>query len=116
LARPIVVIPYLFRLADAIKFSNDYSPPSSRHFDPTPRPQTQQLPSPLHPLLINIWPTGSLLLDICQRKILILSGILHSQMIPATLLGMPLLDKNLYNDLVVKSLVLLRAHMMRSLD
>ena len=33
MARPIVLIPQLFRLADAIKFSNDYSPPSSCHLD-----------------------------------------------------------------------------------
>ena len=35
MARPIVLIPYLFRLAGTIKFRNDYSPPSSRHLDPT---------------------------------------------------------------------------------
>ena len=29
MARPIVLIPYLFRLADAISFRKDYSPPSS---------------------------------------------------------------------------------------
>ena len=35
MARPIVLISHLFRLADTIKFRNDYSPPSSRHLDPT---------------------------------------------------------------------------------
>ena len=35
LARPIVLIPHLFRLASTIKFRKDYSPPSSRHLDPT---------------------------------------------------------------------------------
>ena len=34
MARPIVLIPHLFRLADAINFKKDYSPPSSRHLDP----------------------------------------------------------------------------------
>ena len=34
MARPIVLIPHLFRLADAINFRKDYSPPSSRHLDP----------------------------------------------------------------------------------
>ena len=29
MARPIVLIPHLFRLADAIYFRKDYSPPSS---------------------------------------------------------------------------------------
>ena len=29
MARPIVLIPYLYRLADAINFKKDYSPPSS---------------------------------------------------------------------------------------
>ena len=29
MARPILIIPHLFRLADAINFRKDYSPPSS---------------------------------------------------------------------------------------
>jgi len=33
LARPLVLIPHLFRLASAIKFRNDYSPPLVRHLD-----------------------------------------------------------------------------------
>jgi hypothetical protein len=38
LARPIVLIPYLFRFANAINFRNDYSPPSLvRHLDPSAR-------------------------------------------------------------------------------
>jgi hypothetical protein len=38
LARPIVLIPHLFRFADAINFRKDYSPPSPlvRHLDPSP--------------------------------------------------------------------------------
>ena len=34
MARPIILIPYLFQLADVIKFRNNYSP-SSRHLDLT---------------------------------------------------------------------------------
>ena len=37
MARPIVLIPYLFRLADVINFRKDYSPPPLvRHLDPSP--------------------------------------------------------------------------------
>ena len=36
MARPIVLIPHLYRLADAINFRKDYSPPSS----PPSRPYT----------------------------------------------------------------------------
>jgi hypothetical protein len=39
LARPIVLIPHLFRLADAINFRKDYSPPSS----PPSRPYSVDL-------------------------------------------------------------------------
>jgi hypothetical protein len=35
LARPIILIPHLPRLADAINFRKDYSPPLVRHLDPT---------------------------------------------------------------------------------
>jgi hypothetical protein len=35
LARPIVLIPYLFRLAGAINFRKDYSPSLVRYLDPT---------------------------------------------------------------------------------
>ena len=37
MVRPIVLIPQLFWLASTIKFSNDYSPPSSHYLDLTPR-------------------------------------------------------------------------------
>ena len=33
MARPIVLIPHLFRLADAINFRKNYSPPLVRHLD-----------------------------------------------------------------------------------
>ena len=35
MARPIVIIPHLFWLADAINFRKDYSPPLVRHLDLT---------------------------------------------------------------------------------
>ena len=35
MARPIILIPHLFWLVGMINFSNDYSPPSSHHLDPT---------------------------------------------------------------------------------
>ena len=35
MARPIVLIPHLFRLADMINFRKDYSPPLVRHLDLT---------------------------------------------------------------------------------
>ena len=35
MAIPIVLIQHLFRLAGAINFRNDYSPPLVRHLDPT---------------------------------------------------------------------------------
>jgi hypothetical protein len=35
LARPIVLIPHLFQLADAFNFRKDYSPPLVCHLDPT---------------------------------------------------------------------------------
>ena len=35
MARPIVLIPYLFRLAGVIKFRKDYSPPLVCHLEPT---------------------------------------------------------------------------------
>jgi hypothetical protein len=39
LARPIVLIPHLFRFTDAINFRKDYSPPPLvRHLDPTAVP------------------------------------------------------------------------------
>ena len=41
MARPIVLIPHLFRLADAINFRKDYSPPSS----PPSRPYIAEGPS-----------------------------------------------------------------------
>ena len=34
MARPIVLIPHLLRLADVINFRKDYSPPLFRHLDP----------------------------------------------------------------------------------
>jgi hypothetical protein len=37
LAIPIVLIPYLFRLADAINFRKDYFSPLVHHLDPTVR-------------------------------------------------------------------------------
>ena len=40
LARPIVLIPHLFWLADVINFRKDYSPPSS----PPSRPYTRHSP------------------------------------------------------------------------
>jgi hypothetical protein len=39
LARPIILIPYLFRFADTIIFRKDYSPPLVRHLDPSAVPQ-----------------------------------------------------------------------------
>ena len=48
MARPIVLIPYLFQLADAINFSNDYSPPSSRHLDLTSGIEARSLICGLH--------------------------------------------------------------------
>ena len=35
MARSIVLIPHLFRLAGAIDFRKEYSPPLVRHLDPT---------------------------------------------------------------------------------
>ena len=46
MARPIVLIPHLFRLADVINFRKDYSPPSS----PPSRPFNREAPWPLDPL------------------------------------------------------------------
>ena len=40
MARPIVLIPHLYRLADAINFRKDYSPPPLvRHLDPFKGPE-----------------------------------------------------------------------------
>ena len=49
MARPKVLIPHLFRLADAINFRKDYSPPSS----PPSRPFTN--PKPCLPCLSCCW-------------------------------------------------------------
>ena len=43
MARPIVLIPHLFRLAGAFNFRNNYSPPLIRHLDPTPSKQIEKL-------------------------------------------------------------------------
>ena len=48
MARPIVLIPHLFRLADAINFRKDYSPPSSHHLDPTSDIRARSLICGLH--------------------------------------------------------------------
>ena len=53
MARPIVLIPHLFRLADAINFKKDYSPPSSRHLDPF-RSARLGFDTPKKPLLRSI--------------------------------------------------------------
>ena len=37
MARPIDLIPHLFRLAGALKFRKDYSPPLVRYLDRSPR-------------------------------------------------------------------------------
>ena len=59
MARPIVLIPHLFRLADAIKFRKDYSPPSS----PPSRPYTcaMQFTNAMYSFLQEpFFPTGFL--------------------------------------------------------
>ena len=48
MARPISLIPYLFRSAGAINFRKDYSPPLVRHLDPTSGIRARSLICGLH--------------------------------------------------------------------
>ena len=41
--RPIVLIPHLFRLADAFNLEKTIHPPLVRHLDPTPSKQIEKL-------------------------------------------------------------------------
>jgi hypothetical protein len=54
LARPIVLIPYLFRLADAINFRKDYSPSASLPSRPYTRGDIRR-----HPLSSLRWRCGA---------------------------------------------------------
>ena len=57
MARPIVLIPHLFRLAGVIFFRKDYSPPLVRHLDPSTLPLTKPRPTFLG--LRARWPSGN---------------------------------------------------------
>ena len=48
LARPIVLIPHLFRLSDMINFRKDYLPPLVHHLDPTSGIKAKSLICGLH--------------------------------------------------------------------
>ena len=48
MARPIILIPHLFRLGGVIKFRKDYSPPLVRHLDPTSGIRARSLICGLH--------------------------------------------------------------------
>jgi hypothetical protein len=70
LARPIVLISYLFRLADAIKFlERTIHPPLVRHLDPS---LASEHGAPLlHPPLR----AGHALVHLCRQAVMVMSGL-----------------------------------------